>query len=71
MSPFALPGATCCIEGIGERKNVPGDQEVLILGAHRMPIHAVGRDGDFGHEIRARKHHSRPPADLSATRFEG
>ena len=52
---FALPGATRRGESVGERKNVAGDQEVLILGAHRMPIHAVGRDGDFRHQIGARK----------------
>ena len=55
MRSFALPGAARGGESIGERKNVAGDQEVLILGAHRMPIHAIGRDGDFRHQIRARK----------------
>ena len=55
MRSFALPGATRSGEGLSERKNVAGDQEVIILGAHRMPIHAVGRDGDFRHQIGARK----------------
>ena len=53
MSPFALPGATCCIEGIGERKNVPGDQEVLITGATGCQYTPSAVTVISGHEIRA------------------
>src|SRR4029077_9770311 len=35
----ALPGAMRGGERVGERKNVPRDQEILILGAYRMPIY--------------------------------
>ena len=55
MRSFALKGATRRSESIGQRKNVPGNQKVGILGAHRMPIHAIGRDGDFRYQIGARK----------------
>jgi hypothetical protein len=30
-------------------------KRVIILGADRMPISAIGRDGDFRYEVRARK----------------
>ena len=55
MCAFALPGAMRGGERVGERKNVPRDQEILILGAYRMPIYTVGRDGDFRYEVRSRK----------------
>jgi hypothetical protein len=44
---FAFPGAMRGGERVGERKNVPRDQEILVLGAYRMPIYTIGRDGDF------------------------
>jgi hypothetical protein len=44
---FAFPGAMRGGERVGKRKNVPRDQEILVLGAYRMPIYTIGRDGDF------------------------
>src|SRR6516165_5874567 len=55
VSPLALPGPTCGGERVGEWKDLRSDQEVRILGADRMPIHTVGRDGDFRYEICAGK----------------
>jgi hypothetical protein len=55
MRSFALPGAARSGERVGERKNVPRDQE----GHHpRRRPDANKRhrpDGDFRYEVRARK----------------
>ena len=42
-------------EGFGERKDVTGDQQVVVLRADRMPVDALRRDRDLGHQIRARE----------------
>jgi hypothetical protein len=46
---FAVEGAADCGEGLGERENVARDQEIGILRADRMPVHAIGRNGNFRH----------------------
>src|ERR1700756_5241477 len=51
MCAFTLKGATRRSERAGERKNVRSDQEVRILGSHRMPINTVGGDGNFRYQI--------------------
>src|ERR1700722_14651040 len=52
---FTVPGTTRRGETVGERENVPCDQEVFVLGANRMPIDTIGRDSDFRHKISAGK----------------
>ena len=51
MCAFTLKGATRRGERAGERKNVRSDQEVRILGSHRMPINTLGGDGNFRCQI--------------------
>ena len=55
MLVFAIEGATHRSEGLGERKDVAGDQQVGVLRSDRMPEHAFSRDRDFGHQICARQ----------------
>src|SRR5215471_10422568 len=43
MFAFAVEGATHCREGLRQRKNVAGDQQIGILGSYRMPIHSLSR----------------------------
>ena len=49
-----LKGVTRRSESVGERKDVRSNQKVGVLGADRMPKHAIGSDGDFRYEICAR-----------------
>ncbi len=51
MFAFAVEGAAHRSEGLGERKNVARDQQIGILRADRMPVHAIGCNGDFRHQI--------------------
>ena len=51
MFAFAVESATDCGEGLGEGKNVGRDQQIGILRADRVPVHTIGRDRDFRHQI--------------------
>ena len=53
MLALALEGPTYRSEGLGKRKDVSGDEQVRVLCPDRMPIDALRRDCDFGHEIGA------------------
>src|SRR5262245_24399864 len=55
VSPLVLKGATRGCKRVGEWKDIRSDQKVRSLGAERMPIHAVGGDGDFRDKICAGK----------------
>src|ERR1700692_2691358 len=54
MRALVLKGATRRSESIGERKDVRSDQKVGVLGANRMPKHAISSNGDFRYQICAR-----------------
>jgi hypothetical protein len=45
-------------EGIGQREDVTGDEQVGVLGPDGVPVDALRRDGDFGHQIHARQRHA-------------
>jgi hypothetical protein len=45
-------------KGIGKGKHLPDDEQVRILGPPWMPIDAVGRDRDLGHEIHPGQRHA-------------
>ena len=55
MLAFPLEGAAHRGEGLGQRKDLAGDQQIGVLGSHRMPIDAFSRDRDLWREIGARK----------------
>ena len=48
---FAVEGAADRSEGLGERKNFARDQQIGILRADRMPVHTIGCNRDFRHQI--------------------
>jgi hypothetical protein len=48
---FVVEGAADRSEGVGEGKNVARDKEIGILCPDRMPVHTIGCNGDFRHEI--------------------
>src|SRR5260370_4303826 len=54
---LALPveRATYGGEGLGQRKDLGGDEQVGILGAYRMPIDAFSRNCYFRHQVCTRK----------------
>src|SRR5262249_54522011 len=43
------------LERRGERQNVARDQEVVVVGADRVPVDAARSDGRLRHQIRARE----------------
>jgi hypothetical protein len=49
MFAFAVEGAADGCEGLGERKYFARDQQIGILRADRMPVHAIGCNRDFRH----------------------
>lgn len=48
---FALEGATDGSERLGKRKNLTCDKQVGIFRPYRVPIYALSRNCDFGHQI--------------------
>jgi hypothetical protein len=46
---FAVESAADCSEGLVERKNVARHKQIGILRTDRMPVHAIGCNGDFRH----------------------
>ena len=72
MLAFPLEGAAYRSEGLGERKDVGGDEQIGVLGAYRMPVDALRCDGDLRHQIGADQRNTlrgetsqRNPADHS------
>src|SRR6266567_2888467 len=55
MLAFALEGATYRSEGLGERKDVGGDEQIGVLGSYWMPVDTLRCYGDLRHQIGARK----------------
>src|SRR5262249_46952553 len=55
MLAFALERHPERVERRGERENVAGDQEVVVVGADRVPVNAARGDGHLRYEIRARE----------------
>src|SRR5271156_1631108 len=53
MFTFALKGAADRGEGVGKRKNLTRDQQIGILRADRMPVHALSGNRNFRHQIRS------------------
>src|SRR5262249_44156274 len=51
VSLLVLKGATRGCKRVGEWKDIRSDQKVRILGADRMPIHAVGGYCDFRYKV--------------------
>src|SRR5712664_416242 len=51
MLIFAVEGATHGCEGFGEWKDIPADQQVIILGSDRMPEHAFRRNRHLRKQI--------------------
>src|SRR5204863_6142950 len=37
-------------DGVGEREDVGAHEQVEVLGTDRVPVHAVGGDGDLGQQ---------------------
>src|ERR1043165_353542 len=51
---FALVSTSHSRERLGKRKDLARNQQILIFGADRMPVHAFSRDRDFRHEVVSR-----------------
>src|SRR6516225_6910153 len=52
MLGFAIERAAHGCEGFSERKDLPADQEVVVLGSHRMPKNAFRGNRHFRNQIR-------------------
>src|SRR6516165_1251939 len=55
MLAFPFECATYRREGLGQRKNVGGDEQIGILSSHRMPVDAFRCYCNLRHQIGARK----------------
>src|SRR5258707_525561 len=55
MLAFALEGATYHCEGLSERKDVRGDEQIGVLGSYWMPVDTLRCYGDLRHQIGACK----------------
>ncbi len=55
MLAFALESPTYRSEGLGQRKDVGGAEQIGVLGSHRMPVDTFRCYGDLRHQIGARK----------------
>src|SRR5258708_1125824 len=55
MLAFPVEGATYRSEGLGEREDVGGDEQVGVLGPYWMPVDIFSGDCDFRHQICACK----------------
>ena len=55
MLAFAFEGATYRSEGLGERKDVRGDEQIGVLGAYWMPVDTLRCYCDLRHQIGACK----------------
>jgi len=51
MIELAIKGAAYGREGIGKRKYLAADQQVVIFSSDRMPKHAFRRNRNLGNEI--------------------
>src|ERR1700747_1028910 len=50
---FAIEGAADSREGCGERKDIARNQQIGIFRSDWMPVHTLGSNGHFRHEIGA------------------
>src|SRR6185369_9144045 len=48
---FAVESTAYRSEGRGEGKNVARDEQIGILDADRVPVHTIGCDSNFRHQI--------------------
>src|SRR5215813_11233279 len=53
MFPFAVHSAADGGEGLGQRKDFPGHQQVGILGTDRMPVDTFSCNRDFRDQVGA------------------
>ena len=55
MFAFVLKGPADRGEGLSQRKDIRSDQQIRIVGSHRVPVDTVRGYGDLRDEIGARE----------------